>query len=69
MTSHSDFGLALRKAQAESQIPNYELANKLGVGINTISRWRVAKDLKYRNLVRLSAALGLSVDEFIEMGK
>jgi transcriptional regulator with XRE-family HTH domain len=64
-----DIGQKIRMAQDARGISCVDLARKLDVLPQQLSRWRHSKDLKLGTVIGISSALGLSVDELISFSE
>lgn len=61
---------SLNKAMIERDYSPVNLAADVGVGYNTISRWRNAKcTIKRENMVKLCEVLEYKESEFIALGE
>ena len=69
MPSHSsvDVGRCLRIAQVKYDVKSAELANRLETFPQQVVRWRSNEDMRVQTLVRICNAIGISVDEFLEL--
>lgn len=59
-------GKRIVQLQREKDIQCQELAQKLGILPQQLSRWRRSEDLKFSLVEKVANALGLSIHEFIE---
>ena len=69
MTSPSNVGMALKKAQALAGVTNQELAKEFGVTVVQVCRWRHNNDMKFSRVVQLANRLDLTLDEFEKLGR
>ena len=69
MTSRSNCGEALRRAQFEYGVSNVQLARDLGVPRQEISRWRSQSDWRLSRVVQMSERFGLSIEDFVSLGR
>jgi transcriptional regulator with XRE-family HTH domain len=69
MICPSNVGLALKKAQALAGVSNDELAKEFGVTPVQVCRWRHKDDMKFSRVVQLANRLGLTLDEFEQLGR
>lgn len=59
------FKSALVLIMEEQEVSSTELASRLNVSINQISRWRKTNNLKLNVIYEICLALGISAEEFI----
>lgn len=59
-------GNQIVNVQRDKGIQCQELAQRLGILPQQLSRWRRSEDLKFSLVEKVSNALGLSIHEFIE---
>ena len=59
-------GKRIVQLQREKDIQCQELAQRLGILPQQLSRWRRSEDLKFSLVEKVANALGLSIHDFIE---
>jgi DNA-binding Xre family transcriptional regulator len=59
-------GKQIVNIQRDRGIQCQDLAKKLGIVPQQLSRWRRSEDLKFSLVEKVANALGLSIHEFIE---
>jgi DNA-binding Xre family transcriptional regulator len=62
-------GKQIRSVQADNSMKCMDLAERLGVAPQQLSRWRRAEDLKLSIVKQVADVFGLSVDDLINYGK
>ena len=61
-----NIGKQIVNIQRDKGIQCQELAQRLGILPQQLSRWRRSEDLKFSLVEKVANALGLSIHEFIE---
>lgn len=71
MTSHSEtnIGKCIRVAQAIKDVKSTELAEGLGVVPQQVVRWRSAKNMRFHQVEAIASFFGMSLDEFVSLGR
>lgn len=61
-----DFGSAIKKAQEGSYIRVSDIAKKMGVAPQQVSRWQKAKDIKLSRAVQIAQVFEMTLPEFLD---
>jgi len=68
MSNQINVGKCLRIAQEKTGVRNSQLADKMGVAVQQVSRWRNRDDMTVQKVSELASCLDMTVGEFLELG-
>lgn len=63
-----DIGYCLRQAQADTGVTSAEIAQRMDVKPQQVSRWRATSNMKFHTLLHLCDALEMDLEEFLTYG-
>lgn len=64
-----DVGKCVRMAQLKMGVRSSELADRMGVVRQQMTRWRYAKTLQVERANQIAQALGMTLTELLELGE
>ncbi len=67
MTKVINIGRCIRIAQVKKDMTGADLANRMNVSRQQISRWRKADDMKFSRVEEFAAAFQMPVIEFLSL--